>query len=367
MISGVGVFFDGTTSARHEVAVEAATDMLRVRAVDGSLLAEWPYPRLQALSAPKDVLRLGLADSPVLARLEVRDTVLAAAIDEFAHTIDRTGATERRARVKVVAWSIAAVVSLALVGIYGLPALVERLTPIIPLSVEQRLGNAVDKQVRAMLDTSTRAGKAFECGAAESEKAGQAALVKLVGQLERAADLPIPLKTVVVRRSEANAIALPGGHVYVFQGLIRRSETVDEVASVLAHEVGHVAHRDGTRSVLQAAGFSFLFGMLLGDFTGGGVVVIAARAVVQSAYAREVEAAADLYAVELMTKIGGDARALGRILDRISGAIEPGIKILLNHPETKDRIKAIEAAARANTPQQLLTPAEWDALRRICS
>ena len=94
---------------------------------------------------------------------------------------------------------------------------------------------------------------------------------------------------------------------------------------MIAHEIGHVAHRDGTRSILQAAGLSFLFGMLLGDFTGGGVVVIAARKIVQSAYSREVESAADRYGVELMSKIGGDGRALGTILDRIAGAIEPGI------------------------------------------
>ncbi len=89
--------------------------------------------------------------------------------------------------------------------------------------------------------------------------------------------MPIPLKSAVVRRPEANAIALPGGHIYVFQGLIDKAETPDELAGVIAHEIGHVAHRDGTRSVLQAAGLSFLFGMLLGDFVGGGAVIFAGQ------------------------------------------------------------------------------------------
>jgi predicted Zn-dependent protease len=71
-----------------------------------------------------------------------------------------------------------------------------------------------------------------------------------------------------------------------------------------------VAHRDGTRSILQSAGLSFLFGMLLGDFVGGGAVVIGARAVLRSSYSREVEGAADRYGVELMNRAGGDpARA----------------------------------------------------------
>jgi predicted Zn-dependent protease len=161
---------------------------------------------------------------------------------------------------------------------------------------------------------------------------------------------------------------LPGGHIYVFQGLVTRAQSPDELAGVIAHEIGHVAHRDGTRSVLQSAGLSFLFGMLLGDFTGGGVVVIAARTVVQSAYSREVEAAADDYGVRLMASIGGDVRAFAAILERIAGAIEPGVKILLDHPQVKDRVAAINAAAERLPAERrpLLSPPEWAALKRIC-
>ena len=172
------------------------------------------------------------------------------------------------------------------------------------------MGVAVDAQVRAMLDTE-KSSRPFECGLEEREIAGRAALDKLIGKLETAAALPIPIKAAVVRRKEANAIALPGGSVYVFEGLIDAAKTPDELAGVIAHEIGHVAHRDGTRSILQAAGLSFLFGMLLGDFTGGGVVVIAARKIVQSSYSRDVESAADRYGVDLMSKTGGDGRALG--------------------------------------------------------
>ena len=125
---------------------------------------------------------------------------------------------------------------------------------------------------------------------------------------------------------------------------------------MIAHEIGHVAHRDGTRSILQAAGLSFLFGMLLGDFTGGGVVVIAARTIVQSAYSRDVESAADRYGVDLMSKIGGDGRALGTILERIAGTIEPGMTILRDHPGTKERVALINAMRRRAAVRRCSTP-----------
>ena len=155
------------------------------------------------------------------------------------------------------------------------------------------------------------------------------------------------MRVDVVRRADFNAFALPGGHIYAFQGLIDRAQTPDEVAGVLAHEIGHVAHRDGTRTVLQAAGLSFLFGMMLGDFVGGGAVVIAAKTVVRSSYSRRVEAQADIYSVGLMRKVGGDPRALAAILARVTADKDEGIKILADHPDTKDRVIAINAIAPA--------------------
>jgi Zn-dependent protease with chaperone function len=363
--SGAGIFYDGVTSARHAVTVELAPAALRISAADGEILAEWPYDEIETLSAPEGVLRIGRARNPVLARLEVRDPALAAAIDDLSIPVDRSGRSEQRMRRKVVFWSLAATASLVIVAVFGVPAIATRLAPLVPYRVELLLGRAVDAQIRKLLDTSN-AGAAFECGQADGEGAGRIAFEQLIGKLEAAASLPIPLSAAVVRKSDANAIALPGGRIYVFQGLIDKSETPDELAGVLAHEIGHVARRDGTRSVLQAAGLSFLFGMLLGDFVGGGAVVVVAKTILQSSYSREVEAAADTYSVDLMIRVRGDPHALAAILKRIAGKADGWSKLLLDHPETKVRIAAIEAAPRG-TPQSLLAPAQWAELKRICS
>ncbi len=365
--TGKAQYFDGMSSTRHEVIVEAAPDALRILRPDGALLAAWPYGDLRQQTAPDSMMRLRRAGGPELARLEIRDPELIALIDDYADSLDRTGGTERRLRKRVIVWTVAAAASLVLVAVYGLPALSNQIAPLIPLPLEERFGVVMDKQVRAMLDDG-KSGQAFECGFADAEKPGRAALDKLIGRMETAVGLPIPLKTAVVRKADANAIALPGGHIYVFEGLIRQSRTPDEMAGVIAHEIGHVANRDGTRSLLQAAGLSFLFGMLLGDFTGGSLVVMAARTVVQSAYSRDVETTADLYGVSLMSAIDGDPKALGTILDRIAGKVEPGSTILLDHPQTKDRIMAINAAADASPSKitPLLSAAEWAALKRSC-
>lgn len=367
MTSATGLYFDGISSARHDVTVEALADAIRITAADGAPIEDWPYSQLRAKSSPDNVLRVGRAGGPELARLELRDPALIAEIEKHAESLDRKGSTERRLRHRAVLWSIAATVSLVLVAVFGLPLLASQIAPHVPLSVERKLGAAIDSQARSMLDKG-HGDKPFECGTADSEKAGRAAIDSMIGRLETAAGLPIPLTATVIRRRESNAIALPGGHIYVFEGLVTKARNADEVAGVIAHEIGHVAHRDGTRSLLEAAGLSFLFGMMLGDFTGGSLAVIAARMVLQSAYSREVEGAADLYGTGLLGKVGGDTRALGTILERIAGQVEPGSALLTDHPQTKDRVAAINAAAaRLPAPRQpLLTPEQWAALKRIC-
>jgi predicted Zn-dependent protease len=365
-VSGAGIFFDGVTATRRDVSVDLASAALRILSTNGDVLAEWPYAKLERLSTAADVLRLGRRGSDVLARLEIRSPALIAAIGERSSSVDLGEASEGRERIRVVAWSLAAVVSLVLVGVFGVPFLAAHATPLIPLAMERRLGEAVDTQLRSILDKD-HAGPHFECGAAASETAGRAALDKLVHRLEAGADLKFPLTVAVLRRSEANAMALPGGQIYVFRGLIEKAETPDELAGVIAHEIGHVNHRDGTRMTLESAGLSLLFGMLLGDFTGGGAVVIAAQMTLRSAYSREVEAAADAYSVTLISKTGGNPRALGTILTRIGGATEPAMKMLLDHPETKARVAMIDTMASTSTGAPLLDAAEWTALKQICS
>lgn len=365
--TGTGFFFDGVTGARRDVAIELAPSALKIRSPAGEELSEWPYIKLEHASAPEHVFRIALRENPNLARLEIFDPEFAHEIDLLAPLIDRTGAEARRAEKRVVGWAIAATAALVLAAIYGVPALAERFASAVPQRLEARLGAVADAQVRAMLDKGP-AGRSFECGNHPAEQAGRAAFDKLIARLATAADTRIALKPAVVRRPEANAIALPGGYIYAFQGLIEKANDVDEVAGVIAHEIGHVAHRDGTKALLQGAGLSFLFGTLLGDFIGGGAVVLAANKLLQSAYSRDVETAADIFAVEVMRRLGADARALGRILERIAGGKEPGFSIFLDHPVTRERLAIINAMAPPQSRgAKLLNDAEWTALKRICA
>jgi Zn-dependent protease with chaperone function len=365
-MTSAAVYFDGVTAARHDVTIELNERAVVIFDRAGELIDQWPYPRLKHLSAPAHIFRIALRQSENLARLDIADHDMAHAIDIACPDIDRTGASARKARRQAIVLSFLAAVSLFAVAVYGLPAIADRLAPLVPQGIERRLGSAADTQVRAMLDKGT-GDRPFECGSAAAEEAGRAAFEKLMTRLQIAAGWRLPLYAAVIRREEANAIALPGGHIYVFKGLIDQAGTVDEVAGVIAHELGHVANRDGTRAILQATGLSLIFGILLGDFVGGGAVVLASESLLKSAYSRGAESRADDFAVRTIQAAGGDPRALGRFLARIAGKTRSG-SIFLDHPATPDRVARINAIA---TPQSggatLLDAAEWRALKRICA
>jgi Peptidase family M48 len=368
MTTGTGIFYDGLTSARRVVAVDIAGDMVEVTALDGAVLARWRLEEVYPLATSNDVLRVGVASAKVAARLEIHDSALAAAFLTRLKQADRTGLTDRRTRLKVVAYSLAAVASLVGGAVWGVPLLADRIARHLPIAVEISLGDTVDAQIRPMLDASG-GRRPFQCGTGGTAQAtmARAAFEKLINSLEEAAALPLPVRATVVRSSIVNAITLPGGRIYVFEGLLNRTQTVDELAGIIGHEIGHVAHRDGTKAILETTGLSLLFGMLLGDFKVGGAAIVAARTVLQTSYSRAAEAAADEFGGRLMYKVGGDPRALGAILLRISD--HPGTvpHFLLDHPEAQERADAIARIGQPVVMKDLLTAAEWNALRSICS
>jgi Zn-dependent protease with chaperone function len=163
-----------------------------------------------------------------------------------------------------------------------------------------------------------------------------------------------------------NAFALPGGKVYLFNGLLAKAQNPDEIAGVLAHELGHLKHRDNMRSLIYNGGTSFLIGLLFGDVTGSGALVFASRSLVTASHSREAEEGADSFAIDVMHKLGRSPKPMGELLFRVTGKEENSLSILASHPLTEDRLKRMTAEDRPPSGPPLLTDKEWAALKGIC-
>jgi Zn-dependent protease with chaperone function len=366
-IQGPGTFFDGVSGAARAVTVTLEDDALVITPPEGTPLARWNYSALERLPAPDHRLRLALAKSPSTARLEMRDPAFAEAVKApLEMRTVQVEARESRKRHRVVEWSIAAVLAVAVVGIVGLPSFAGLLLPFIPPSAEAAMGETLDGVLRA----NFKEPGAFECGeAGEQERGGKAAFLRMFNRLDVAANLPTALHPVIVRTSVINASAAPGGHVYVNKGIIEYLNSPDELAGIIAHELGHVAYRHSLRGMLHSAGLSYLLGSALGGAFGSGGVILASEPILANRNSRAQETQADAFGMALMRKIGADPHVLANPFERMLSKAEPPSKMLLSydHPANGARVAAVRASPGVANPQPVLSPQEWEALKQVCS
>jgi Zn-dependent protease with chaperone function len=222
--------------------------------------------------------------------------------------------------------------------------------------LEWRLGDVADGQVKALFG-----GKVCD------NSAGQAAFTKLVNAIRVAAGMNSSVESAVLSSSIPNAFALPGGKVYLFRGLLAKAENADEIAGVLAHELGHLRHRDGTRNLIYNGGTSFLIGLLFGDITGSGALIFASRSLVTASYSRDAEHNADTFSIDVMHALGRSPKPMGELLFRVTGKeANKSISILASHPLTEDRLKRMNSEDRPPSQPPLLTLQEWTSLKAIC-
>jgi Zn-dependent protease with chaperone function len=298
---------------------------------------------------------LSSLSAPALARLEVREAALAAEFVSRCADLDKH-LVGGRGVAKIVGWSLAATASIAAMVFFGVPFAADRLAPLIPESFERRLGDAAETQVKAVFGGKT-------C----NDVAGQQAFTKLVNALRQPARLDTSVQALVLATDVPNAFALPGGKVYLFKGLLAKAQSPDEIAGVLAHELGHLKHRDNTRELIYNGGTSFLIGLLFGDVTGSGAAVFAARSLVTSSYSRDAETNADTFSIEVMHRLGRPTKPMGDLMFRVTGKQgDDGLSILASHPLTEDRLKRMSEQDRPPSGPPLLTDAEWASLKSIC-
>jgi Zn-dependent protease with chaperone function len=349
------VYFDGTSNRKRRVTLRLAGEL--EISEDGNVVASWHFPDIRRVDGTPGTLRLGCTSALPLARLEIADGAIAADVTARCPSLD-VGSGGSTSAWRIVFWSVAAACSIVGLAVFGIPMIADRLAPIVPASVDNRLGAAFDGQIRSMLNAKT-------CDNAE----GRAAFTILVDKIKQAGNLEGPVEAVVLSSTMVNAFALPGGRIYMLDGLIKRADTADELAGVIAHELGHVRNRDSLRKIIQNGGTSFLIGLLFGDVMGGSAIIFASRTLIDTSYSRDAERGADAFTIEAMQKLGRSARPMGELLFRVTGAQKNGLTIVASHPLTEERLDVMRKAERERpiTGAELLTPEQWKALKAICS
>lgn len=352
-----GTYLDGETAEARPVSLRIDEER---RALTGPGI-DWPLDEIRELPdiAGGDLVILRLKDDP-LARLILQDPSIRPRLPH------RTRSAPFARRGRLAAWAVAALASVALILFVLVPTMADQLADYIPPEGEKALGEVTLTQIREALDETGLGPVAF-C----TEPKGEQALRDIRDRLTAHMDPPPDLTVHVLNHDLVNAFALPGGHIVFFRGLIDKAETPDEIAAIFAHEIGHVVSRDPTRHAMRSAGSIGVLGLIFGDFAGGAIVLFLTEQLIEAQYSQGAEAAADVFAHDMMLRahLSPDALAVmfERFRDSGDGDAEGFLAHFNSHPALGDRIESARRAVPADfQPEPLLEGSDWTALKKVC-
>jgi hypothetical protein len=346
----IGRYSDGRSAVAHAARVTLAAGGLTIGAPEMARPVTWAYSTLRSArpvrGAGEVLLTTGQDET---ATLFVSDPAFGPAVARLAPQLTRSGRFRRRA----APWAVAGGVLAALIaGIWALD-----------LSPAHGIARLLPDRARAALGRQTIDGMTKGKRVCEAPE-GRAALDRLMTRLTQTTDGK-RFRIIVVDWSLMNAFAVPGEQIVLTSGLIAKAEAPDEVAGVLAHEIGHGLAMDPETGIVRSVGILAVADLLFGT----GALTNLGVQLAQLSYTRKAEHNADLSALKVLK--GAEISAQGfldffkRVQKFEDGKALKAPGILRSHPVTAERIRLVEEQGRyAATPS--MTPADWAALRAIC-
>ena len=196
--------------------------------------------------------------------------------------------------------------------------------------------------------------------------------INRLGQnLARNSDVTFPVTFKLIEADEINAFTLPGGYVFINTGLLELSGNEAELASAIAHEIGHAAARHATRQASRDKLISM--GTLPLAVIAGPAARVAMNAAMPMAYmrfSREFETEADLLGIQYLWKSGYDPTASIDLFEALESTEkrQPGSvsKLFRSHPLTPDRIEKTQKNIDKLLParaEYVLNTSEYEEIR----
>jgi Zn-dependent protease with chaperone function len=328
-------YLSGPGSARVPVTVRVDRLGINFQPREGPT-TWWPYSVVSTGQDP---------ENPAHARVERRDTGEALVVLDtaFLGALESrsprgpTGAPRAAASgsPKIALLVLGSLGLVAALYFVGLPAMADIAAGRVSVEFERELGDAVIDELLA--------GETVCDDPALTRSVGEI-VARLRGALP---DSPYEFRVTIVDDTLVNALAVPGGAMVVFRGLLRNSSRPEELAGVLAHEIQHVQLRHGTRAIMRALPLQTIAGMTGG--AGDAAAVLGVLGVLS--YARDDEREADSEGMRLIMAASIDPRGMIAFFDTLERIVGPGstaLSYLSTHPATAERRSALVAMADAS-------------------
>ena len=326
----------------------------------------------QTYLVPWKGIRLGRTDTAVTVQAADRSAAITSEHPDFMRALETAGgndlndALSRLAGEKVSTplqhklGCLAVIVAIPLVlwGAWRLfHGAVDATVDALPYSVDEQLGEAAYEALEPEL-------------VIVEEQVVTDAIQAMIDRLQPYSDIEeAEFRFVVVRNDVPNAMALPGGWMIVYTGLITRADRPEQVAGVIAHEMAHVTHRHGLRRVAHSvgiwAGVSLIFGNV-DALTGLALELFQLGTINQ--YSRAHETQADLEGAEMMVAARIDPRGLAEFFEKMDeefGDVPDSLAWTSTHPQHDARVGTILAYEREHGAGVEYEPldVDWEAVQ----
>ncbi len=300
-----GSLFDGRSSQKHLVDVELTPQAIILKA-PGDKPIRWAYPQLRwaADTSPFHIEHCAEGDEG-LETLVVDDPDFYRSVLEIAPKSFSSRENESKFNWKLYSVGILVLIFSAYVFIKTVPSfLADQMVEKIPIEWEVTVGQSILKMLPVAQKPDPEVLKVLQDTVDFLKQS-------LPGN-------PYDLKVYILPVEQVNALALPGGPIVIFEGLIDKAESPEELAGVLAHEIQHILLRHSTRGILRNMAESMLVTIFLGDMNSvmEGIVQLAGQ-LETLGLSREMEAEADQKGMELILAANIDPHGIIRIFKKL--------------------------------------------------
>ncbi len=290
-----GAFFDGRSAEKYLVDVELTPQEIILQRT-GHEPVRWAYSHLRWApeTSPFHIEhRVDDKNGERLETLVVEDLDFYESVLKIAPT--RFSATGKGPNFnwKLYSAGILVLIFSAYVFIKTVPSfLADQMVEKIPIEWEVTVGQTILKMFPVVQKPDQEVIKVLQD------------TVDILKQSLQGTPPPYDLKVYILPVKQVNALALPGGPIVIFEGLLYKAESPEELAGVLAHEIQHILLRHSTRGILRNMAESMLVTIFLGDMNSvmEGIVQLAGQ-LETLGLSREMEAEADQKGMDGMIRI----------------------------------------------------------------
>lgn len=168
----------------------------------------------------------------------------------------------------------------------------------------------------------------------------------------------------ILDSDEINAFTIPGGNIYIFSGLITLTESPEELAAVLAHEIGHAEKRHVVTKLVKEVSLTTVLSILSGGDPS--VLTQLLKDLVGNTFDREKEKEADQFALELLEHASISPKSLARFFDRLNKNnldYDKNLEILMTHPHNDSRIEEVRNYKTKNSFEPKPFDMDWSRVK----